>query len=266
MRAALSRAAELKPDFPETYRLLAWVDLVTGEQLNEGVEYAKKALALSPSNEHYALVLAQLHLRQLDFAAARRVVEPLAARASDPQTRANAQSLLDAVEAIRMQAARQEQMREAARQEARGARAESSPRELGAPRLRRREAAADAAQPEVQQTAAEALSEAISGARRAPGSGETRARGILMRIECAPKGVIFHVKVGARVLRLQAESFDNLHLIAYTQDAGGEVTCGERKPESHVVVTFRPAADAKAKSDGALAAVEFVPADFQLRQ
>ncbi|HEY9282984.1 MAG TPA: hypothetical protein VIP46_05985, partial [Pyrinomonadaceae bacterium] len=115
------------------------------------------------------------------------------------------------------------------------------------------------------QLVAEALAEAIRGALRAPAAGETRARGVLVKVDCAPKGLVFHVRAGRRALRLHAASFDKLHIMAFTAEAGGEITCGERRPESQVVITYRPKADAKAKTDGSLAAVEFVPADFQLK-
>lgn len=118
----------------------------------------------------------------------------------------------------------------------------------------------------VDQLVAEALAESIRGSLRAPKVGETRARGVLLRIECAQRGIIFHLKAGRRALRLHAASFDGLHIMAYnTREAGDEITCGERTPESHVVVTYRAKADAKSKTDGSLSAVEFVPADFQLK-
>ena len=266
MRTALLRAAELKPDFPETYRLLAWVNLVTGERIDEGVAYAKKALALSPGNEQYAFVLAQLYLRQEDYAAARREAESLAKQGGDPQMRANAQSLLRAIDSVQQQAAQYKQMREAAERDDEGGRAGGGER----PRLRRLDAERPAAGEREnagkseEQLVAEAMSEAIHGALRQPEAGETRVLGALVRIECGPKGLVFHVRAGERVLKLHAESFNNLHLMAFTREAGGQVTCGERKPESRVVVTYRPATDAKSKTDGSLAAVEFVPADFQL--
>ena len=268
MRAALSRAAKLKPDFPDTYRLLAWVNLVTGEQLAEGVDYAKKALALSPGNEQYAFILAQLYLRQEDYAAARREAESIAKQGGDPQMRANAQSLLRSIDTMQQQEARYRQARESAQRED-GGEARGGD---GKPRLRRLDseraatAERDNAGKSEEQLVAEAMSEAINGALRPAEAGETRVQGVLVRIECSQKGIVFHVKVGGRVLKLHTESFNNLHIMAYTREAGGQITCGERKPESPVVVAYRPAADAKSKTDGSLAAVEFVPADFQLKQ
>lgn len=51
----------------------------------------------------------------------------------------------------------------------------------------------------------------------------------------------------------------SVHFMAFTQEAGGEIGCGPRKPESQVVVTYRAQ-----EKGGDLVAVEFVPASFVL--
>src|SRR5205085_9185019 len=100
---------------------------------------------------------------------------------------------------------------------------------------------------------------------RKPLEGETRVLGTLTRIECGPKGLVFVVKSGERTLRLASKGFEGVQITAYTPDAGSELTCGPRQQESLVVVTFRAATDARAKTDGPLAALEFVPATFKLK-
>ena len=264
MRSALKRAAELKPDFPETYHLLAWVNLVTGEQLAEGVELLRRALALSPGNQHYALVLAQIHLRRDEFDAARQTVEPLAGPNADPQTRASARSIMTAINVMQEQAARLKEVREASALNPGGEAGAGG----AAPRLRRR-GETDEPQPagkSEEELVADALASAINDALRKPLEGETRARGLLARVECDSKGIVFVFKVGERQLRLRAAGFADLHIMSYAPDAGGDLTCGPRKPEGQVVVTYRPAAEARSKSDGSLVALEFVPANFTLRQ
>ncbi len=113
---------------------------------------------------------------------------------------------------------------------------------------------------------AEALTAALNEALRKPAAGETRARAVLTHIECVPEGVVFVFKAGPRQLRLAARGFEGLHITAFTPEAGGEITCGPRNPESTAVVTYRPATDARAKTDGTVVAVELVPATFRLRQ
>ncbi|HYH85526.1 MAG TPA: tetratricopeptide repeat protein [Pyrinomonadaceae bacterium] len=262
MREHLLKAIELKPDFPESYHLLAFVHLVENDNLDEALKMISRARALAPGNEHYALVLAQVYMRQENFDAARKTVEPLARDASDPQMRAFAKTILDAVQTMQEQAARFKAMRESA---ASGGGEAARP-----PRLTRRDDAGDAASGQTgkseDELVAEALSSAIGDALRKPLSGETRARGTLTRVECGARGLVFVVKVGERLLRLSAKTFEELHIMAFTSEAGSVLSCGPRKIESPVVVTYRTASDARAKTDGPLVALEFVPASFQLKQ
>jgi hypothetical protein len=114
--------------------------------------------------------------------------------------------------------------------------------------------------------AAEAFNATLNEALRKPLAGETRVRGVLTRIECVPEGLVFFVKAGASQLRLSSGGFTEIHIIAFTPDAGKEMSCGARKRESPAVFTYRARADAAAKTDGSLVALEFVPASFQLKQ
>jgi len=265
MRASLLKSIELKPDFPESYHLLAFVDLVTGDKLDEGVQMLSRARALSPGNGQFAFVLAQIYLRQEKYDDALKTLAPLAHDNADPQMRANAQSLLASIETVQEQAARYKAAREAYEKGGGDA--------GGPPRLMRRgdgDASAGAqgrqADRSDEELASDAFSSALNDALRKPLAGETRARGVLTRIECSARGIVFVVRVGESLLRLSVKSFDEVHIMAFTPEAGGELTCGPRKTESPVVVTYRAATDARAKTDGAITALEFVPANFQLKQ
>jgi tetratricopeptide (TPR) repeat protein len=233
---------------------------VRAENLEESVKLLNRARSLAPGNEHYALVLAQIYLRQENYDAAAKTVEPLAREASDPQMRSNAQAILAAIKNVREQAERYKAMREAYE------RGEGRP-----PMLATRDGGVPARTPakteeEIEAEAAEAVRAAMNDAMRKPLGGETRSLGVLTRIECGAKGLVFVVRVGERLLRLSARAFEDMHIMAFTSEAGGEITCGPRKPESAVVVTYRASADARAKTDGTIAALEFVPADFKLKQ
>ena len=260
MRASLRKAISLRPDFPESYYLLAWVDLVTGANIAEGVQLIRQAVALAPGEQRYSLVLAQLYVRQDKIEEARRLAELLAREGSDPGLRATAQAVLTSINNY------DEQMKKyKAAQEA---------YEKGEPKLlvreedekELREAAASGPRKSDDERVAEAMAQAIRDALRRPQAGETRVQAVLSKIECGPKGLVFVLKAGERTLRLSAAGFGGLHLVSFNQEAGGELTCGARKAETPSVATYRAAPDAKAKTDGTLVALEFVPANFQLKQ
>ena len=68
-----------------------------------------------------------------------------------------------------------------------------------------------------------------------------------------------------RRLRLGTTSFDNIVLTTYDPKIQGEITCGARKPESAVVISYLPNKDKRVKTDGVLKSIEFVPEDFKLK-
>jgi FimV-like protein len=99
MRQELRRAIALKPGFAESYRLLAFINLVTGEQLPEAVELLRRGLKLSPGRSDLTFILAQVYLRMKDADAARATLRQLLNDDANPRLRARAQTLLERMNA-----------------------------------------------------------------------------------------------------------------------------------------------------------------------
>lgn len=243
MRAELRKAISLAPNFPESYRLLAFVNLVMNERLDESLGLMQRALAISPGRQEFALVLAQIYMRMQEFAKARQILEPVARNGADPGLRAQAQSVLGILASIEDQAARFKAEREAI---SKSASAIEEPTRGEASKEASSEAAASDVRPTLK--------------RRTNGE---QVRGLLTRIECANTSVLFYIKVGERTLKLQSSAFDLIEFITYTTDVGGELTCGARQPANDVIVTYRPAKPPNAKVDGEVVVVQFVPKDWK---
>jgi len=239
MRTELKKAIELRPDFAESYDLLAFVNLVTGTNIDESIELLKKILATAPGRNDTRFILAQLYLQKEDFKTARPLLEQLSGVYNDAPTRQRAQFILDQLKA------REEAM-------ARYGAASSS----RTPVL-------------VEQTVDEPAhndpSSYLREALRKPGEGETQVQGTLERIDCDAKGMVFNVRIEGRILKLHATSFDSIDITSYNPEAGSEISCGARKAESVVVVSYVANADKRVKVDGTLRSLEFVPKDFQLK-
>ena len=105
----------------------------------------------------------------------------------------------------------------------------------------------------------------LRDALRKPLTDETQVQGVLTRIDCDPKEIVFTVKVDNRQLKVRTESFKKMVFVSFAEGAGREVTCGLRKPENDVVINYTPAPDARAKIDGIVKSVQFVPSDFKLK-
>lgn len=260
MRSELKKAIQLSPTFPESYRLLAFVNLVRGEELDNSIALLRRGLALSPGKGELSFLLAQVYMRKDDYKTARQILEPLAREGGggDPQLRANAQSLLESIARIEGQMSPNQE-----RQSERGGDGSVSSNSDGQPpRLRRRENASEEGA-----TGETADRQTVYNSMlRKPEAGEERVLGLLMRLDCDAKGVTFIIKVGERQLKLRAADFNNINFTTFNPDVSGEITCGERKPPTRAVLTFRPDTTAKAKFDGVPVSIEFVPADFELKK
>jgi tetratricopeptide (TPR) repeat protein len=258
MRAELKRAIELSPTFPESYHLLAFINLVKNEQIDESITLLKRGMALSPGRGEFSFMLAQLYMRKQDFKGARQILEPLAhGSGADQLMHANAQSLLNSMTRMEEQMARFKE-RQNEMNDGSG--------DAQSPRLRQRGDPASAASQKEDATE-ETLSQAdFELPIRKPVAGEEQVIGILLRIDCDSKGATFVVKVGEQLLKLHAPNFDGIQFTTYTPDVSGEIRCGPRKQTNKVVVTYRMAKDARAKFNGDLVALEFVPKDFELKK
>ena len=96
IREQLLRAIKLASNYAPAHYLLALVDVVTDERLDEALEMAQKARQLAPSKSSYSLLLAEIYLRRSDTSAARQILEPLT-RDSDQSVRNEAKDLLESL-------------------------------------------------------------------------------------------------------------------------------------------------------------------------
>lgn len=235
MREHLKKSIALSPSFTESYRLLAFVNTVTGEELDESVQLLTRAIRLSPGKQILSFMLAQLYMRQQKYDEARKLVQPLAQSAPEPQLRQQAQSLLDSINRYTEQMAQYEKLSKSENtarvvQEDAG----NSGNADGRPRVLLR--------------------------RRFDGEKVT---GLLTQIECSEKGMTLKVKTGDRVLELNTTSPERIQFVTFTPDVQESITCGPIKPPKKVTVTYRTPTDASSKFDGEPIAVEFLPPDKQ---
>ncbi len=96
MREQLLKSIKLAPQYAPSYYLLALVDFVADERLDEAVEMAQRARQLAPSKPSHSLLLAQIYLRRSQTGEAREILEALA-RSSETTVRNDAQQILDSL-------------------------------------------------------------------------------------------------------------------------------------------------------------------------
>jgi tetratricopeptide (TPR) repeat protein len=251
MRAELKKAIALKPDFTENYSLLAFVNLVRNEELDESIVLLKRALSLSRSNQRVLFMLAQLYIRKEDYAEARQLLQPIVNSNPDPEMRREARSLLDGITRIEEQIARFKALEKEGVESSEGSQPFLTPANQGGVEVLNVSAETD-------------MLALLAQSLRKPREGEVRMQGVLMAIECNASGITFQVRVADRLLKLHTDNFKRMHIRTFTQGVGREITCGPRKAPNLVVITYVQAKENQ-KVDGEASALEFVPRDFVLK-
>ncbi len=250
IRAELKKAIALRPDFPESYNLLAFVNLVTNTEIDEAIAMLKRALAVSPGRADFNYMLGQLYMNKDDYKSARPLLEQVVASDLNDRTRRHAERLLETIVAIEEQRARREALRK-------GGGSSDRSTQTSAGDVDTTSSGVEPAPTDPSSLLREVL--------RTPAAGETQLQGTLVRIDCEPKGLVFVVKIGERLLRLRTDSFEKVEITTYNPEIKGEISCGARTPENPVVVCYSAMTDKRVKADGVLSSIEFVPGDFKLK-
>ncbi len=97
IRDELQKSLALMPDFGPAHHLLGFFEMVQGEDLPAAEKQIQRAIQLEPENQSYLLSLAQVQLARSDPAAARRTLEPLRLPYVEPQIRAHAEEMINAL-------------------------------------------------------------------------------------------------------------------------------------------------------------------------
>ena len=248
IREHLQKAITLRPDYPESYKLLAFVSLVTGERVDESIAAIKRVLGVSPGRHDFTNMLAQLYLRNNDVKSAHTLLEQVAKSNADEEIRKEAEGLLKQISSYEEAAARMEEARKLAS-------AGNSQPVIAS-------AGTDPENTSQQQPADP--SSYLREVLRTPAAGETQLQAKLVKIECDAKGIVFVVQTATGLLRLRTAKFDDIVITTYNPKVNGDITCGPWKGPATIVVCYVPGIDKRAKLDGVLKSVEFVPAEFKL--
>jgi tetratricopeptide (TPR) repeat protein len=262
IREHLQKAIALRPDFSESYNLLGFVSLVSGENMPEAIDALKKALSGSPGKHEFAFTLAQLYARSGDYKTARQMFEQLAKSNAEEYLRRHSQVLLDQIRGIQeRENTYVDQLKRSGSNSGPPALVnvgpESTANDSGGGSSTRPAPTAPPAPTDPSSYLREVL--------RAPAAGETQLQGTLLRLDCDAKGIAFVVQTETGLLQLRTANFEDVEITTYDTTVKGAITCGERKPANQVVVVYAANTDKRVKADGILKSIEFVPPDFKLK-
>ncbi len=260
IRELLNQAISLKPDFTESYRLLAFVNFVNNENLDESLALLKKGLTYQSGNEQYQFLIARIYMRQEKFAEAKQLAESLLKNTAEPDMRSNAQNLLKAI-------AQNEEIKAANERNRKDY--EKKMQEIGQNGeviIVRNKLEKPLTEAEWAKINAENENNEVNRGIERPKAGEAQVVGFIEKIICV-KGVInYTVKVGAGTLNLTGKDFTSLKMINFaTETENAQVGCGTDLKNMPTVLTYLENKNAKIKSNGTLTAIYFVPKTFKLK-
>ncbi|HSI88044.1 MAG TPA: tetratricopeptide repeat protein [Pyrinomonadaceae bacterium] len=257
MRAALARSIALRPDFPESYRLLAWISIVNNDQIDESIGHLQKALQLSPGNEYYRLDMADLYLRKDEFDKARSMAREIFDAAQEPAVRQHANYVIQRADMMEQNAAAIK-----ASMERQGRGDEFRPGQ----RMTIVVEGPEPTEEELKAMMQEAEIKSLNNTIRRPQEGEVRVFGHLSQIACKGPTPIFSVKADGATIALTSNDFQSLMLMAYTPIDDLQIGCDSIKSDIRALVIYRPEPDKKLKTEGNLVSIELVPEYFRLNE
>ena len=258
IRIALRKAIAMKPEFTESYELMAFVDTVNNEELDEAAEMMKKALRFQPGNQRYAMRIAEIYSRQSKFAEAAAIVDKIVKTADDPALKQRAENL---VSEIRQ---RQEFEKQMAGQKD-GNIGGAGGRNLSHRVILHNSGGKPMSEAEILKAQADAKLLAINQFIRKSKPGEERIIGKIQKIDCKTRPLLYTIKTPTETLTLESQDFQALSINVFTETADNlQIGCGSDILALNAVITYRPLANTKTASRGDLVSIDFVPNDFRI--
>jgi cytochrome c-type biogenesis protein CcmH/NrfG len=213
MKTDLEKSIALDPEFADSYALLAYAHMVSGEH-DDAIASLKKAIELSPRNEQYLFNLSQMYVAQGNVQEATAVLGPLAS-SSNPEVAARARESIEQIK--KMQIVLQ---------------ATEHPATVLVP----------AAAPESNAAPTIAVKEEAAAAHPITASAPPKfLKGQLVSVDCShAPGAVLTVRSGAKTLKMSVA--DTKHAIVIGAD---DFSCGwTQKP---VAVNYRVSSDGEMK-------------------
>ena len=262
MRASLAKAIELNPQFPESYRLLGFVSLVTGDDLDNALKLVNRGLAVQPGDPGLMLVAAKIMFRQEKFDAARSLAEKVAKSTEKKETKADAEEVIATIErTLDAKAAYEKQVADArAQYEANALKlnlATSKP-----PKFLKRK---DVTDEQMKQIERNRMNVGINSVLPPVETGQIRALGRVDKITCRNGTIRVSFTSADGPMTLSAVDFQSLQLGIFKEGTENfEVGCGSDLSKESAVATYTQPPRPVPGVAGQLVGLSIVPAEFRL--
>jgi len=251
MRTLLNRAIALNPEHCESYKLLAFVSLVSGDETNAALGSIKKAIVIEPGNQEYRLIAAQLLLRLERPQEAASAATHILTSTRDRYLLSEAEQVVRSADAFL-----------AARSEADVLKVNIGNAGFAKPIFLQRKDLTDGDVARIE------LNRDINNLNRLierAGPTERQDVGRIERLGCSNNGVSYRFRGESGTVRLIGKGFDDLHVkVLLNGTHSFTFRCDASLEKVLAVVIYRPFENANG-GDGMLLSVAFVPEYFRLK-
>lgn len=242
MRESLSQAIELNPNFTESYALLAFINYVRNQQLDESLLLINRALQIAVGNHQYQLRLAELNLRKDKFYEARKITLQVLQNTPFEGVKLYAQNTIQRIDATEYQLDR-----------IRNQKTKYVDDDIVSEK--------PLSDDEIKKLREKATNEQIKAVLRRPKIDEKRIFGNLRKIECSKNMIDFIIATPTGNLKLQTASIDGINLLSLVAEMSDyRLGCGTIVKENNASIIFK---DDSTKM-GEIISIEFVPKGFKL--
>jgi tetratricopeptide (TPR) repeat protein len=253
--APLTRAVAINAESADAYGWLAYAQMLMDASLPDARTSIERAMRLAPGRVEFVTRWADIRILQGAYADAKAALAKIAAIATDPDAAAAAARRLERV----AQYERAEAVRNAARLEA-----ETVPVDPSADPP----ASADRPPAASGSSAPPAVDLPGPGGRnvrlklRHVGPAEQRVYGMLMRVDCTPAEVRFHVRTADGTMTATAKRMEDVELTQFLDIEDFAIACGPQPAPDAVYLTWRRDEAAVPGRVGVAVSLEFVPAGY----
>jgi tetratricopeptide (TPR) repeat protein len=237
MREEGKLSIALNPNFIPSYALLAFVNAVRNEALDESIVLINEALKIAPGNQQYQIRLAELNLRKEKFSEARKLALDVIQTTESNGVKLYAQNTIQRIDATEFQL---EQIR------TKNAKFENNEIVTEKP----------LSDDEIKRLREKATNEQIRAILKRPTLDEKRIFGSLAKIECGNNRVDFLFKTQTGLLKFHSNSLDGVRLLSLVEEMSDyRLNCGGLIRENNASIIF--------KNAGEIISIEFIPKGFK---
>lgn len=253
IRSMLRRAISNGPGFAESYRLLALVDFIRDEQLDDAVALLQKGLTIKKDDPEIQLLLAKILLRCEDVTRAGQIAEQVASTTSDIKRKAEANEIVKAV--YDYNSARSTAVVPVRLNIILGGRQRLV--------VLKRSWLTDE---DVAQIDRERENNNYNRLILRPISGETQIVGRIEKITCSGDSIIYRVRAKDTAIDLSSADFNGVRMtVAREGESTLQVGCGADISKELTVINYQPKVAPGTKTQGQITAISFVGDNFRLK-